>query len=377
MDRKPKYEQLKRSIKKLEQDALARIKVKKALKPNAEQIGFSNKKLENSHLVDGKYSITDLVDIEILHKAFEKFSLATGFTVGFLEYPSQKILIATGWRNICTKFHRTFSGSAENCKDSNLHLTEHSKELQALRIQKCKNGMMDGATPIVIKGKNIAYLFTGQILFEEPDIKRFKKQAEMYGYDVEAYLQALSEVPVVSEYRFKNALSYLSELAMMIAEIGLKNLELKESTKELEIEKSNLEETNIALKVLLKKREGDRKDIEYNILTNARTLIDPYFDKIRKTKLDSQQNAFLNIIESNLQEITSQFARNISMRDLNLTPTEIQVANMIKQGNSSKEIAGIMHVSQRTVDAHRRNIRKKIGLVQRRTNLRSYLLSLH
>lgn len=150
-----------------------------------------------------------------------------------------------------------------------------------------------------------------------------------------------------------------------------------ERTRELEIKTQNLEETNIAMKVLLKKREEDRKDIEYNILTNVKKLIDPYFDKIRKTKLDSQQKAFLNIMESNLQEITSQFARKISLRELNLTPTEIQIANMIRQGNSSKEIAEIMNVSIRTVDAHRRNIRKKIGLNQKRANLRSYLLSLH
>ncbi|MGA9177104.1 MAG: LuxR C-terminal-related transcriptional regulator, partial [Desulfobacterales bacterium] len=150
-----------------------------------------------------------------------------------------------------------------------------------------------------------------------------------------------------------------------------------ERTRELEIKTQNLEETNIAMKVLLKKREEDRKDIEYNILTNVKKLIDPYFDKIRKTKLDSRQKAFLNIMESNLQEITSQFARKISLRELNLTPTEIQIANMIRQGNSSKEIAEIMNVSIRTVDAHRRNIRKKIGLNQKRANLRSYLLSLH
>ena len=152
---------------------------------------------------------------------------------------------------------------------------------------------------------------------------------------------------------------------------------VKERTRELEIKTQNLEETNIAMKVLLKKREEDRKDIEYNVLTNVRKLIEPYFDKIRKTKLDSQQNAFLNIMESNLQEITSQFARKISIRELNLTHTEIQVSNMIRNGNSSKEIAGIMNISKRTVDAHRRNIRKKLSLVQKRANLRTYLLSLH
>jgi ligand-binding sensor protein len=270
MDRKPKYEKLKSRIKELEQDALGRIKEGKTLKPKAEQIDFSNTELENSHLVDGKYSITDLVDIEILHNALDKFSLASGFTAGLLEYPSRKILISTGLRNICTKFHRAFPESEEICRNSNIQLTEHSRELQELSIKTCGHGLVDGVTPIVIRGKDIAYLITGQIFFEKPDIKRFKKQAEMYGYDLRAYLEALSEVPVVSEDQFKNALSFLKELSTIIAEIGLKNLELKESTKALGIEKSNLKEANIALQVLLDKRHEDKKEMEENILTNVK-----------------------------------------------------------------------------------------------------------
>lgn len=114
-----------------------------------------------------------------------------------------------------------------------------------------------------------------------------------------------------------------------------------------------------------------------NILTNVRKFIDPYFDKIKKTKLDSQQEALLNIMESNLHEITSPFMRKITLKELNLTPTEIQIVNMISRGNSSKIIAEIMNISVRTVDTHRRNIRKKMGLNRKRANLRSYLLSLH
>jgi PAS domain S-box-containing protein len=152
---------------------------------------------------------------------------------------------------------------------------------------------------------------------------------------------------------------------------------VKERTKELEIKTKNLEEINTAMRVLLTKREEDKKELEYNMLSNVIKLINPYLEKIKKTKLDSQQKTFLNIMESNLQDITSQFAHKISLRELNLTPTEIQVANMIRHGNSSKEIADVMNVSIRTIAAHRRNIRKKIGLNQKRANLRSYLLSLH
>jgi DNA-binding CsgD family transcriptional regulator len=199
----------------------------------------------------------------------------------------------------------------------------------------------------------------------------------MYGYDLKAYLEALSEVPVVSEDQFKNALSFLKELSTIIAEIGLKNLELKESTKELEIEKSNLKEANIALKVLLDKRHEDKKEMEENVLTNVKEMMIPYFEKIRKTKLNVHQKTILSILESYLNEIVSPFVRKMSKKYLDLTPTEIEVVYLIRFGSDSKEIADIMGLSPRTIYNHRKNIRKKLGIENKKTDLRSYLLSFH
>lgn len=152
---------------------------------------------------------------------------------------------------------------------------------------------------------------------------------------------------------------------------------VKERTRALEIQKIRLEETNAAMEVLLKKREREKKDIEDDVLTNVKRLIIPYIKKMRKTKLDDHQKSFLNIIESNIGEIISPFSRRMSIKESNLTPKEIQISNLIMQGATSKKIGEIMEISPRTVDAHRKNIRKKIGLQQKRVNLRSYLLSLH
>ena len=115
---------------------------------------------ENPNLVDGKYSIKDLVDIEKLRPILEKFSKATGFTIGFLSYPALEILIATGWRDICTKFHRACPASACHCKASNVQLIGNLTKSREMNIQACDNGMYDGATPIIIRGKLIAYLAT-------------------------------------------------------------------------------------------------------------------------------------------------------------------------------------------------------------------------
>jgi two-component system, cell cycle sensor histidine kinase and response regulator CckA len=190
----------------------------------------------HEYLVDGKYSLKDLVDIELLRRIFDEFSKATGFTTGLISNPDQEILIATGWRDICTKFHRVCPASAQHCKESNIDLTSQLKQLKTLNIRPCANGLVDGATPVIIRGVHVASLATGQVFFEKPDIRRFKQQAETFGYDVNSYLAAVNAVPIVSEERFKSALSFLSEIAKMIGELGLRQLESKEATRRLERE---------------------------------------------------------------------------------------------------------------------------------------------
>ena len=206
---------------------------------------------ETEHLVDGLYSIEDLVDINRLRSLFEEFSNATGFTTGFVSFPDQKLLITTGWRPICTKFHRDCPASAEFCKESNIHLTRCLKELKELSIMPCGNGLVDGATPVIIRGKHVASLATGQVLLEKPDRERFIRQARMYGYDEKAYLDALDHVPIVSEEKLRCALAYLSNLAVLIAEQGLANLRLRESTEALRREKERVRETRDVLANIL------------------------------------------------------------------------------------------------------------------------------
>jgi DNA-binding CsgD family transcriptional regulator len=151
---------------------------------------------------------------------------------------------------------------------------------------------------------------------------------------------------------------------------------VKERTRELEAKKSNIEEANIALQVLLDKRHEDKKEMEDNVLMNVKEMMIPYFEKIRKTKLNVHQKTILSILESYLNEIVSPFTRKISRTYLNLTPVEIEVANLIRFGSNSKEIADIMGLSPRTIYNHRKNIRKKLGIENKKTDLRSYLLSI-
>jgi signal transduction histidine kinase len=201
----------------------------------------------SSYLVDGKYGIKDLVDVEALRTVFTAFSEATGFTAGLVEYPLQKVLIATGWRDICAKFHRAFPDSLRQCKKSNALLTEKLREPKRLCINECENGLMDGATPIIIKGTHIASITTGQVFFQRPHLEYFRRQAEQFRYDPHAYMEAVTSVPVIPESQFRNALFFLRELGTMIAELGMNILEIRETMWELEQEIRERKQTEKAL----------------------------------------------------------------------------------------------------------------------------------
>jgi PAS domain S-box-containing protein len=188
-------------------------------------------KSQHKHLADGKYSFKDLVDVEYLREMLELFSQATGFATTLASYPDRELLIATGWRDICTKFHRAVKDSKVHCRQSDLELAEGLKKQEKKNIHYCKNGLVTGAAPITIKGTRIASLFTGQTFFSEPDVGRFKKQAETYGYDMNAYLEALGGVPVVTEEKFEKTLEFLREMIVVLAERGLTDLHNRQIVK--------------------------------------------------------------------------------------------------------------------------------------------------
>ena len=138
----------------------------------------------------------------------------------------------------------------------------------------------------------------------------------------------------------------------------------------------NLNEVNSALKALLRQRDEDRKEFEEAVLLNVKNLILPYFEKLRGSKLENNQKTWLDILETQLREITAPFARKLTFYQMNLTPTEIRVAAMVKDGKTTKEIAETLGSSEKSISVHRNHIRGKLGLHGKRANLEAYLASL-
>jgi len=138
----------------------------------------------------------------------------------------------------------------------------------------------------------------------------------------------------------------------------------------------NLEELNAALKVMLKQVEEIKAEIRDKITFNITEFVMPYIEKLKKTHLEEIQQIYLNGLEENLRDIASPFLHGISAKYIKLTPTEIQVANLVKQGKTTKEISDTLFMSQRTIETHRYNVRRKLGLKNKNLNLRTHLLSL-
>ncbi len=174
---------------------------------------------------------------------------------------------------------------------------------------------------------------------------------------------------------------YDGPVRVVISHEDITDLKLaEEALKEREIllrdQKQSLEEINVALKVLLKQREADKRELEQKVLGNMKELIFPYVEKLKKSGLKAGERTIVDIIDAHLKDIISPFLQRMSAANIFLTPQEIQVASLVKDGKTSKEIADLLNIADTTVHFHRRNLRIKFGLDNRKTNLRTYLLSL-
>ena len=161
-----------------------------------------------------------------------------------------------------------------------------------------------------------------------------------------------------------------------ITQLKLAQNSLKKHKEILEDKNQSLEEANIALKVLIRQRENDKAEMEKKILTNVKTFVLPYIQKLKQGQLSEKDKTLVNIVDDHLSDIISPLMQTLSNAGVMLTPQEMQVAFLVKDGKTTSEIADILFVSEATISFHRKNLRDKLGLKNRQANLRSVLLSM-
>jgi len=151
---------------------------------------------------------------------------------------------------------------------------------------------------------------------------------------------------------------------------------LKNNEHQLALKAAELEQLNSALSVLLKKHQEDRAAMEANVLANVQKSIIPYLEKLKRGRLSERQRHHVEMVDTGVRRIVSPFAKSLSSVGRHLTPGEFQVADLIRQGKSTKEISNLLHLSENTIMTHRYRIRTKLGLKNNKQNLRNYLSTL-
>ena len=252
MTKKPTYEELEQRVKELEQAEFAR---KRDLDELRESEPRTLKKLDD-RLPNGDpdattLNLTNIIDIQAIQSMMDDFFNLTNIGIAILDLHG-KILVATGWQDICTQFHRKHPESCKNCLESDLELS-NGIEPGTFRVYRCQNNMWDMATPITVGDKHVGNLYLGQFLFEAetPDLEVFRSQAQKYGFNEGEYLAALERVPRWSHETVDIVMTFYTKLAQMISEMSYSNIKIAQTLKERDKLLNSLRESEAFLKTLI------------------------------------------------------------------------------------------------------------------------------
>ena len=198
-----------------------------------------------------EYKFFDLIDIRQIQKLMDNFCKIVDVASAIIDLKGD-VLISSRWQRICTDFHRVNVQTCKKCIESDTILANQLLKGKKYVVYQCKNGLIDAAAPIVVKGEHIANMFIGQFLYEQTDIEFFRKQALQYGFNETSYLEALSQVPIIPKEKIKPILFYFSNFAELLGEMGLKQVNQLEAHKELKANETKLRESEERLSQIIK-----------------------------------------------------------------------------------------------------------------------------
>lgn len=171
-----------------------------------------------------KINILDIIDFDKVNTLLEGFNQTTGFVTAILDLKGN-VLSKSGWRQICTEFHRINPETSNRCTISDTVLAGKMNEGESYHFYQCLNGLVDVAVPIVIKGEHVANLFSGQFFFDNPDENFFRKQAQRHNFNETDYINSLRKVPIVSKEKVKTAMDFLLNMTQLISEMSFQKIE--------------------------------------------------------------------------------------------------------------------------------------------------------
>ncbi|GFO60517.1 hypothetical protein GMST_28420 [Geomonas silvestris] len=216
----------------LEEEIEERRRVEKALKQSETTVRNRLKAIMEPDGDLGSLELSDIVDCEMLQSMLEDFYRLTGMLGAVLDV-SGKVLVAVGWQDICTKFHRCHPATLRNCLESDTQLT-NGVPVGSFKHYRCKNNMWDMVTPLEVGGRHVGNIFIGQFFYEDeaPDVEFFRAQARRYGFDEAEYLAALDRVPRFSRATAEAGMQFYAKLTKIISTLSFSTIRLSRALNE-------------------------------------------------------------------------------------------------------------------------------------------------
>ncbi len=180
----------------------------------------------------GDLELEDILDYEAIQSLMNDFHRLTNIGVAIIDI-NGKILVATGWQEICTKYHRMNPETLRNCLYSDLELSK-GVEPGTFKLYKCANNMWDMVTPLIVGDTHLGNLFLGQFFIQDEslDYELFRRQARMYGFNEDEYIKALDNIPRWSRETIDAVMTFYSKFAEMISDLSFANIKLARTLSE-------------------------------------------------------------------------------------------------------------------------------------------------
>jgi len=241
---------LKQRIKELEMLESERSLAEKGQR-NSERHIQPKREPISAHEVDlGNQELSEIIDIPSIQALLEDFYKITHMVLAILDLKG-RVLIAVGWQDICTRYHRVHPQTAAYCTESDLYLAKNMRQGECVAY-KCKNHLWDVVTPLYIGGRHVGNIYTGQFFYDDEtiDIETFSCQADQYGFDKASYMDALKRVHRFSRDEIKNLMDFLTKLSKMISELSYGNLKLARTISEQQRMAESLRESEERFRLL-------------------------------------------------------------------------------------------------------------------------------
>ena len=329
----------------------------------------------------GKLDLSDILDINAIQSLMDNYYKTFQLPMAMIDTKGE-VLAGVGWQDICTQFHRVNPETKKHCIESDIQLTIGVPKGE-FKLYKCKNNMWDIATPIIVGGKHLGNIFSGQFFFddEELDYELFRKQAKKYDFDEIKYISALEAAPKVSRQAVNEGMAFFIELADMISRMSYSNLNLARSLternklleneqqliEELQTSNEELQSTSLELRVANEDLQNQHEilfNVNQNLHNNQEKFSKAFNANPAAMTLSDEKGKFVDVNESyvKLTGYSKDELIGHTSAELNIMGSEKLNQHM----NESQEVGAIndMELEIRTKSGEKRIITYSRELIQ-------------